>query len=154
MSPDKENAVLSQDDIDSLVGSSSDIDDQKPAPAKPQAAQPAAAAAASAKPAGAGAAGAAPADIAKRLAKLKAAVSKAGQSQGSDLEAQVAALAKQVQEVSGRVDEILQHLPNTMGYGVHETFQCGSCGTQGLVAAHVMCTHCGTQTQLGWWAQT
>ncbi len=150
MSPDNENAVLSQDDIDSLVGSTSDIDDQKPVPAKPQAAQPAAAAPASPKPASGGAAGAAPADIAQRLAKLEAAVSKAGQSKGGELEA----LAKQVQEISSRVDEILQHLPNTMGYGVHETFQCGSCGTQGLVAAHVMCTHCGTQTQLGWWAQT
>lgn len=153
MSPDNENAVLSQDDIDSLVGSSSDIDDQKPAPAQPQAARPAAAAAASPKPANTGAA-AAPADIAQRLAKLEAAASKAGQSKGGELEVKVEALAKQVQEISNRVDEILQHLPNTMGYGVHETFQCGSCGTQGLVAAHVMCTHCGTQTQLGWWAQT
>jgi 3-oxoacyl-ACP reductase-like protein len=152
VSPDNEHAVLSQDDIDSLVGSTSEIDDQKPAPA-----QPAAAARASPKPASAGAggsAGAAPADLAQRLAKLEAAVSKAGQSKGGELEAKVDALAKQVQEISSRVNEILQHLPNTMGYGVHETFQCGSCGTQGLVAAHVMCTHCGTQTQLGWWAQT
>ena len=153
MSPDNEHAVLSQDDIDSLVGSTSEIDSQKSAPAQPQAAQPAAAPA-SPKPASAGAAGAAPADIAQRLAKLEAAVSKAGQSKGGELEVKVDALAKQVQEISSRVNEILQHLPNTMGYGVHETFQCGSCGTQGLVAAHVMCTHCGTQTQLGWWAQT
>ena len=149
MSPDNENAVLSQDDIDSLVGSSSDIDDQRPAPA-----QPAAAAPASPKPASAGSAGAAPADIAQRLAKLEAAVSKVSQSKGGDLEVKIEALAKQVEEIGGRVNEILQHLPNTMGYGVHETFQCGACGTQGLVAAHVMCTHCGTQTQLGWWAQT
>jgi 3-oxoacyl-ACP reductase-like protein len=152
VSPDNEHAVLSQDDIDSLVGSTSDIDDQKPAPAQPAAAAPASPKLASAG--AAGSAGAAPADIAQRLAKLEAAVSKASQSKGGELEVKVDALAKQVQEISSRVNEILQHLPNTMGYGVHETFQCGACGTQGLVAAHVMCTHCGTQTQLGWWAQT
>lgn len=150
MSPDNENAVLSQDDIDSLVGSNSEIDGQKAAPAKQKADAPA-----SAKPAGAASsAGAVPAEIAQRLTKLEAAVSKVSQSKSGELEGKVDALAKQVQEISKSVNEILQHLPNTMGYGVHETFQCGACGTQGLVAAHVMCTQCGTQTQLGWWAQT
>jgi hypothetical protein len=56
-----------------------------------------------------------------------------------------------VQALTTRLNETLQHLPNTLGYRVRETFACASCGAKGFVAAPVMCTHCRQQTWVGWW---
>jgi hypothetical protein len=136
-----------------------------PAPAQPPAAQqeapppatgPASVSAAPAAAAAPGPAAATLSGLVQRLEKLEGAVSRVGQSEGASaqLQAQLGALANQLQVVNGRVDEILQHLPNTLGYGARETFTCGSCGAQGFVAVPIMCTHCRQQTWLGWWPQT
>ena len=72
---------------------------------------------------------------------------------GGQLQAQVNALAQQLEALNSRMNEILEHLPNTLGYGARQTCQCGSCSAQGFVAARVFCTHCGTDTAIGWWPQ-
>jgi hypothetical protein len=151
VSPD-ENAVLSQGDIDALVSSSTEIGGETPASSQPQPAEPAPAAApsgAQSAPAASQPNGSGLADVVQRLSKLEAAVSKMGQEGGGGQ-----ALAQELKTLSARVEEILQHLPNTLGYGLRSTFQCSSCGTQGLVAARILCTQCNTDTYAGWWPQT
>ena len=56
-------------------------------------------------------------------------------------------------EDSVRLEELIQYLPNTLGYGVRASFVCGSCETQGLVGSRVTCTQCGTETWVGWWPE-
>jgi small-conductance mechanosensitive channel len=165
VSPDDDgNAVLSQDNIDALVSATGGSDGETAAPAAApptQAAPPPAApaaepAAADPDPAPAsGAGGPTLADVAQRLAKLEATVAKLSQNGGAggQPDAKVQALTKQLQALNGRVNEILQHLPNTLGYGARATFQCGACSAQGMIASHVMCTQCGTETVIGWWPQ-
>ncbi len=135
---------MSQGDIDALVSSSTDIGGESPAAAPAAAAAPdvAQSAPAASKPDDAGLA-----DVVQRLSKLEAAVSKLGQEGGGQ------ALAQELKTVSARVEEIVQQLPNTLGYGLRSTFQCSSCGTQGLVAARILCTQCNTDTYAGWWPQ-
>ena len=142
MSPDEENAVLSQDDIDGLVSSSTEIGGETAASSPPAAPEAAAGAAA---PAGDGAGLGA---LTERLARLEAAVAKLTKDGGAGGSQE---LAQQVQALTKRVNDIFQHLPNTLGYGVHETFQCPACSAKGTVAAHVMCTQCGGETAIGWW---
>ena len=144
MSDDGENAVLTQDDIDALIAQRSPSDDapaQGPAPDSPPASgsQPTA----QIIPAVPG--GEELAKLAPRVAKLEKALTQPG--------ADVQALAQQVRALSARLEEILQHLPNTLGYGARSSFQCGGCGAQGYVASRVMCTHCNTETHIGWWPQ-
>lgn len=142
-----------------MVTSATDIGDRAPTPAEPQAAQRATeASAVSGQPAGAeapAANGTALADVVQRLARLEAAVSRMAQAGGAGGQAQanVPALAQQLQALSGSVQEILQYLPNTLGYGVRATFQCRSCSAQKLVASSVLCTNCKTETWVGWWPQ-
>ncbi len=160
MSPDNENAVMSQQDIDAMVSSASDIGGEAPAPAQAPVARPAAEAAPGVRTEAAATApgpdSPALADVAQRLARLEAAVARISQggSGSGQLAANVQELAQQLQAVTSQVNEIVQYLPNTLGYGVRSSFQCGSCGAQGLVATPVTCTHCGTQTAIGWWPQT
>lgn len=149
MTPDDGNAVMSQSDIDAMISSATDIGSETPAPAQVAPEEPAAAAPAEPAAPAAGD-GAALTDVIERLAKLEAAVSKLKKDGGG----QGPALAKNVKALGVQLDEIAQHLPNTLGYGVRASFQCASCTAQGLVAARVFCTHCGTETALGWWAQT
>ncbi len=163
-----ENTVLSQADIDALVSKARGNADQEraPAPAESPRTAPAPAPAVGAAPQGAGgapasgetqapAAAAAP-DVLQRLERLEAALSRMSQSQDTQvqLQTQLTALANRLQAVSSRVDEILRYLPSTLGYGVRATFTCSSCGVQGLVAAPVVCTHCGQQTYVGWWSSS
>ena len=162
MSPHEDNTVLSQDDIDALFA-------QPPAAAQPPApAASAPAVAQAAPPAQSGARKGGPAftvsaspqleggpsQLVQRVEKLEAALAQLGWS-GTDplLKATVDGLAQQLQALSAQVNEILQHLPNTLGYDARATFQCGSCGTHGYVASRVVCTHCGTDTYVGWWPQ-
>lgn len=58
-----------------------------------------------------------------------------------------------MQAISSRLEEIIQVLPNTLGYGVRANFTCGSCQTQGLVGTRVSCMQCGTETWIGWWPE-
>ena len=145
MSPDEENAVLSQADIDGLMSSTSEIGGEtaKSSESPPPAAAPAPAS--EVAPAAA-ANGDGLAEVTARLAKLEAAVARLSKGGGGD-----PALAKQVKELSKQMNEVRQNLPNTLGYGVHQTFQCPACSAQGTVAAHVMCTTCGGETAIGWW---
>ena len=151
MSPDEENAVLSQEDIDAMLASSSDIGSETQASVEAEAAQ-SAAEAPTASDAGAAPApsadGAVPSDIVQRLEKLEAAVSSIGSGGGDS-----AKLEKQLKALTSQLDEIRKHLPNTLGYGIHETFQCGTCNTKGLLAGRVICTQCGTDTFVGWYPQ-
>ena len=141
MTADGENAVLTQADIDAMIGESA----PNPAPAAvaPDPAAPLAQVTQLTAAPGTTAAD----DLEQRVVKLEAAL---GDGQ---LQAQVQTLTQQLQAVQGQLNEVLQHLPNTLGYGVRASFQCGACSAQGLVAARVFCTHCGTETSLGWWPQ-
>ena len=142
MTADGENAVLTQADIDEMIGESS------PPPAPPAAADPEPAESSLHVTKVAATPGAAAtSDLEQRVAKLEAAK---GDGQ---IQAQVQTLMQQLQAVQTQLNEVLQHLPNTLGYGVRASFQCGACSAQGLVAARVYCTHCGTDTSLGWWPQ-
>ncbi len=142
MTADGENAVLTQADIDAMISDSPPPPapaaeaEQEPAEPSPHVTQVAATPGA-----------AAASDLEQRVAKLEAA---RGDGQ---LQVQVETLTQQLQAVQGQLNEVLQHLPNTLGYGVRASFQCGACSAQGLVAARVYCTHCGTDTSLGWWPQ-
>lgn len=165
MTPPDDSSVLSQSAIDEMMAQDrgqAGPPPTQPPPAAAQAPPPAAPATPSAPaPAAAAAPGpdnAALADILQRLEKLEAAIAKVGPSQDANVQletqARVGDLTNRIQALNTRVDELLHHLPNTVGYRARETFQCGSCGSQGLVAVPIMCTHCRQQTWLGWWPQT
>ena len=70
---------------------------------------------------------------------------------GGQPQAQLQALAKQVEALTAQVQALRQHVARSVGYRVQETFQCASCGEKGLVAGLVKCTACGGETWLGWW---
>ena len=158
---------MSQEEIDAMVASGTGSGGETPAapaqeaapapaPAPPQEAAPApisaapgsafAAAALGAPSPPPVAAGAAAADADQRLAGLEATVAQLAQ-------ADTQALAQQVAALSARLEELIQYLPNTMGYGVRASFVCGSCEAEGLVGSRVTCTQCGTETWVGWWPE-
>jgi hypothetical protein len=150
------NSVMSQQDIDAMVASATEIGDQTSG--QPQAAQPAADASATQPEPGSSApheADASLADVLQRLANLEASVAKLSRAGGTGGQAQpdVQALAQQVHALSRRVQEILEFLPKTLGYGVRASFTCRSCQAQGWVAGLVACTNCGAETWIGWWPQ-
>ena len=66
----------------------------------------------------------------------------------------IQALSQQVQALSAQMNELMPHLQNSLGYGLRGSFQCGSCGTQGAVCSRVSCMHCGTESWIGWSAQS
>lgn len=149
MTADGDNAVLTQADIDAMLSDSppsrahAAAAPAKAAPQAPTAAAPSPQVTQVVAVPGTTAAG----DLEQRVAKLEAALG------GGQLQAQVQALAQQLQALQSQVNEVLQHLPNTLGYGARASFQCGACSAQGLIAARVLCTHCGTETSIGWWPQ-
>ena len=144
MTADGDNAVLPQEDIDAMIGESApQVTQLAAAPAEQESAAPLTQVTQLPAAPGTTAAG----DLEQRVAKLEAAP---GDGQ---LQMQVQTLVQQLQAVQGQLNEVLQHLPDTLGYGVRASFQCGACSAQGLVAARVFCTHCGTETSLGWWPQ-
>ena len=149
MSSDASNSVLTQDDIDAMV-KSTPADAPPPRvtvvagsdPPPPQVKVTAASEAPTADP---DPAAAAPDPAA--AAETPPAATAGGDAQ---MQAQIQALTQYVQALSARMDEILQQLPNTLGYGVRTTFQCNTCGTCGNVASRVVCTSCNTDTFIGW----
>ena len=151
--------VMSQEEIDALVGSEPD---PLTAAAAPEPAAPAAATvpAVPATPAPAptimvSADSSGMSDIAQRLASLEAAVATLRQSVGGDQnDAVIQALNQQVQALSAQVNQLMPHLQNSLGFGLRASFQCGSCGTQGAVGSRVSCMHCGTESWIGWPAQS
>ncbi len=66
----------------------------------------------------------------------------------------IQALMQQVQALSAQMNQLMPHLQNSLGYGLRGSFQCGSCGTQGAVGSRVSCMHCGTESWIGWPAQS
>ena len=63
---------------------------------------------------------------------------------------QVQELAAQLQELVAKVDGIIAGLQATVGFNAQGTFSCKSCSSQGLVAARLTCTSCGTEDWWGW----
>lgn len=124
--------------------------DDSPAPAAPAAP---AAPVAPVAPAAAPVAPAAPVvpDLAARLAKVEAALERLGQIEKTA--ADMGAVAEQVRKLGADLGQITEYLQGTIGYGARQTFQCGSCGTHGLVGTRISCTHCGQETWWGWFPQ-
>ena len=58
------------------------------------------------------------------------------------IQANIRALKGHLQAASSRLNEVLQHAPNTLGYRVRERFACGLCCAKGRVAVPVMCPPC------------
>jgi len=90
-------------------------------------------------------------DIAQRLASLEATVSALPQSAGGgQSDAAIQALNQQVEILGAQMTELVQHLQNSLGFGLRASFQCGSCSTQGRVGSRVSCMHCGAESWIGW----
>ena len=133
---------MSQEEIDALVGSEPD-----PLTAA-AAAEPAPTLLVSADNSGMSA-------ISQRLANLETAVATLQQSTGGGQnDAVIQALNQQVQALNAQVNQLMPHLQNSLGYGLRGSFQCGSCGTQGAVGSRVSCMQCGTESWIGWPAQS
>lgn len=172
--------VMSQEEIDALVGSEPDPLTGAAAPAAAAEAAPAAAAP-EAAPAPAAPAAAAPepapppasaipvpaaalpkgavivsgsgsetSDIAQRLTILEATVATLQQTAGGGNDAAVQALTQQVQALTTQLTQLGPQLQNSLGFGLRGTFQCGSCGIQGAVGSRVSCMSCGTESWIGW----
>ncbi len=162
--------VMSQEEIDALVGSEPDPltaggapEAAAPAPA-PAAPAPAPAPAPVAAPVAAPAAptpitptivvsasGSDAPDIAQRLTSLEATVAALQQNAGGGQnDATVQALSQQVQALTAQLTQLGTHLQNSLGFGLRGSFQCGTCGTQGAVGSRVSCMHCGTESWIGW----
>ena len=62
----------------------------------------------------------------------------------------IQALSQQVQMLTEQLNQLGQHLQNSLGFGLRASYQCGSCNTQGLVGSKVSCMHCGTESWIGW----
>ena len=99
-------------------------------------------------------------DLAKRVAKVEAAMVKSQQLEKTIAEAKAMAnqppqdfqtVVNQLQELSAQVDGILEKLQSTAGYDIGKTFRCNSCDSQGMVAIRVKCTECGRENWWGWW---
>jgi len=99
-------------------------------------------------------------DLAKRVARVEAAMVKSQQLEKTIAEAKAMAnqppqdfrtVGNQLQELSVQVDGILEKLPSTAGYDIGKTFRCNSCDSQGMVAIRVKCTECGRENWWGWW---
>jgi len=89
--------------------------------------------------------------LAERLAKVEAALERLGQIEQTV--ADMGAVAEQVRKLSAELSTITEYLQGTIGYGARQSFQCGSCGSQGLVGTRISCTHCGQETWWGWFPQ-
>ena len=53
--------------------------------------------------------------------------------------------------IATELADVQKGLTATIGYRAQETFKCTSCQTVGEVAAPLNCTHCGHQNWWGWW---
>ncbi len=156
------NQVLSQDEIDAMVSTVSSEQAAPsvaggaiaPGPAPPEMSSQTGEAARASE-----SLYATVAQLAERLDRAEAALSRIDRLEtamaevnaaGGPASQSVQAVAKQLQTVSSKVEEILSNLQDTMVYAARKTFVCRSCASQGYVAASVKCTQCGQQTWLGW----
>jgi hypothetical protein len=87
-----------------------------------------------------------------RLSQLEASLM-ALQAAGGPRPQDFQAVVSQLKKVTGQVGSMMQGLQSTPGYGARQNFQCGSCGTQGMVVSLFRCSKCGKDKWLGWWPQ-
>ena len=87
-----------------------------------------------------------------RLGQIEASLA-ALQAAGGPRPQDFQAVVSQLKKMTGQVQSITQGLQNTPGIGVRGSFQCGSCGTKGMVVSLVRCSRCGKEKWLGWWPQ-
>ncbi len=172
-----DNKVLSQDQIDDMLGgsgSSADKDDSPPKePEPPAASAPVAKAPAQsaqppmqpaptaiAQPGAAAPSGDALAALEKKLEALSARVDRMAQLESAlaqanstmeQLQQDLKSAVGHVQLVNDRVEGILDNLKATIGYKAQKTFTCNACHAQGEVAARIRCTHCGQENWWGWY---
>ncbi len=88
----------------------------------------------------------------ERMARLDTAVSATSDSV-TKLEHEFRAILHQLQSIGGQVERIVGDLNSTLGYRAQETFACKSCLVQRQVAARIKCTDCGEESWWGWWPQ-
>ena len=65
--------------------------------------------------------------------------------------ARVGRLEKTVVRLESRVADLTRQLERSFGASARDHFTCGSCGTHGLAAIPLQCTHCGVETLWGSW---
>ena len=58
-------------------------------------------------------------------------------------------LAEHLAEIERRLNELAQAARGN--YDLRDIFQCSRCLTQGMMAIHVKCTECGSESWMGWW---
>ncbi len=146
-----EDMTLSQAAIDALMSGAGSA----PAPAAPAPAPPPSGATTPAASAPSAATTGEIAALWERIQKLETQLAQkgGGNAGAGQVVAHVQALSAQVQAITDQLAAVLQRLPNTLGYGVRESFVCRECQEKGLVAAVCVCTGCGTETVVGWWPQ-
>ena len=66
---------------------------------------------------------------------------------------EVRKIKEQLTKLSTRVDAMSTNLQETPGYGLHKSFICKYCGSEGHVALVVRCTQCGKERWQGWWPE-
>ena len=84
--------------------------------------------------------------LSQRLAQLESSI-----QQTEQLRSEFQAWVGQLQTTNSTVEILMASLQATVGYGAHESFICGSCQSQGNVAAKLNCTACGEENWWGWW---
>ena len=158
-------SVMSQEEIDALIGNT-----PEPAPPPPPVAPPAAPPAPTGLPA---VAPLAPApnlaqssvqtpvdlsDIYDRLENLEKAVRRVGELDRVqyDIEQSIRQVQHDVKNVAGQLQQVaaqmkvmMSNLQATPGYGAMKTHKCASCGSTGAVAVPIKCTKCGTSSYKG-----
>ncbi len=171
--------ILSQEQIDAILGEALGFTDSAPAPApapvktspaQPPTAEPVPGPAPQQSAPVRQAAPAPPDDatqvmlttLAKRVERVEATLERMAQldtvvSATSDsvtkLEHEFRAILRQLQAIGGQVEGIVGDLNSTLGYRAQETFACKSCQVQRQVAARIKCTDCGEESWWGWWPQ-
>ncbi|MFA4835672.1 MAG: hypothetical protein WC749_06355 [Dehalococcoidia bacterium] len=60
-------------------------------------------------------------------------------------------ITNMVKNGNRQIRDVNRGLKGTLGYDIHETFECEHCGSQGNVTALVRCSECGEEGWWGWW---
>jgi chromosome segregation ATPase len=114
------------------------------------------------KPATPDAAVARVAEVSARVEKLESSIARLEslEKSVSELSDRVRSLSEQLktatdrtQDMGGHIETISANLASTAGYSAQRTFQCGACGSSGLVGYTLKCTSCGDENGYGWWPQ-
>lgn len=85
-------------------------------------------------------------ELSERVRQLEAAM-----QQTEQMRQQFQDLVDQLHTLNGTVQDMMESLQATVGFGAHQSFVCRSCQSQGNVAARLNCTACGEENMWGWW---